>query len=205
MKFPQKKYFKIDDFSFDYFNMINEVLNKINISSLKKIAKLIENKIKNNKNIYICGNGGSAAISNHYVADYSKVLRTNTRLKPKLISLLSNVELITAISNDLSYDQIFSYQLETLATKGDLLILISSSGNSKNLINALKIAKKKGIKTISFVGFKGGYLKKNSDLSIHAKIDNYGISEDVAQLLMHVIVQFLRQKNLINSTKRVKF
>ena len=127
MKFPQKKYFKIDDFSFDYFNIINEVLNKINISSLRKIAKLIENKIKNNKNIYICGNGGSAAISNHYVADYSKVLRTNTRLKPKLISLLSNVELITAISNDLSYDQIFSYQLETLATKGDLLILISSS------------------------------------------------------------------------------
>ena len=72
--------------------------------------------------------------------------RTNTRLKPKLISLLSNVELITAISNDLSYDQIFSYQLETLATKGDLLILISSSGNSKNLINALKIAKKRVLK-----------------------------------------------------------
>ena len=65
--------------------MINEVLNKINISSLKKIAKLIENKIKNNKNIYICGNGGSAAISNHYVADYSKVLRTNTRLNQNLL------------------------------------------------------------------------------------------------------------------------
>ena len=117
---------------------------------------------------------------------------------------MSNVELITAISNDLSYDQIFSYQLETLATKGDLLILISSSVIQKSN-KRFKNCKKKGIKTISFVGFKGGYLKKNSDLSIHAKIDNYGISEDVAQLLMHVIVQFLRQKNLINSTKRVKF
>ena len=85
----------------------------------------MENKIKSNKNIFICGNGGSAAIANHYVADYLKLLRTHTKLKPKFISLVSNLELITAISNDINYDKIFSYQIESLANNNDLLIKLA--------------------------------------------------------------------------------
>lgn len=172
---------------------------------LIKIANLLENKIKSNKNIFICGNGGSAAIANHYVADYLKLLRTNTKLKPKFISLVSNLELITAISNDINYDKIFSFQIESLANNKDLLIMISSSGNSKNLINALKIAKSKNMKIISFVGFNGGLIHKRSDLSLLSEVNNYGISEDIAHILMHIIIQFLRQKNLVKDLKKVKF
>ena len=205
MNFPKKKYIKIEDYFFDYLNVSNEVLKKIDMKILIKIANLLENKIKSNKNIFICGNGGSAAIANHYVADYLKLLRTNTKLKPKFISLVSNLELITAISNDINYDKIFSYQIESLANNNDLLIMISSSGNSKNLINALKIAKNKKMKIISFVGFNGGLIHKKSDLSLLSEVNNYGISEDIAHILMHIIIQFLRQKNLVKDLKKVKF
>ncbi len=205
MNFPKKKYKKIRDYFFDYLNVSSEVIKKIDIEILIKIANLLENKIKSNKNIFICGNGGSAAIANHYVADYLKLLRTNTKLKPKFISLVSNFELITAISNDISYDKIFSYQIESLGSKNDLLIIISSSGNSKNLINAIKVAKNKKMKIISFVGFSGGLIHKKSDLSLLSKVNNYGISEDIAHILMHIIIQFLRQKNLTKNLEKVKF
>lgn len=205
MNFPKKKYRKIEDYFLDYLNVSNEVIKKIDMKILIKIANLLENKIKSNKNIFVCGNGGSAAIANHYVADYLKLLRTNTKLKPKFISLVSNLELITAISNDINYDKIFSYQIESLANNNDLLIMISSSGNSKNLINALKIAKNKKMKIISFVGFNGGLIHKKSDLSLLSEVNNYGISEDIAHILMHIIIQFLRQKNLVKDLKKVKF
>ena len=205
MNFPKKKYRKIEDYFLDYLNVSNEVIKKIDMKILIKIANLLENKIKSNKNIFVCGNGGSAAIANHYVADYLKLLRTNTKLKPKFISLVSNLELITAISNDINYDKIFSFQIESLANNKDLLIMISSSGNSKNLINALKIAKSKNMKIISFVGFNGGLIHKRSDLSLLSEVNNYGISEDIAHILMHIIIQFLRQKNLVKDLKKVKF
>tara|TARA_B100000575_G_C23139116_1_gene662465 strand:+ start:3214 stop:3831 length:618 start_codon:yes stop_codon:yes gene_type:complete len=205
MKFPKKKYSEINKFYFNYIDNLNICLRNMNLSKLKKISKMIEDTVKNKKKIFICGNGGSAAVANHYVADYLKLLRTNTKLKPKIISLVSNMELITAISNDLNYDQIFSYQLESLAEKNDLLILISASGNSKNLINAQKFSKKIKMKSISFLGFNGGKLLKMSDVCFHAKINNYGISEDLAHIFMHIIIQFLRQKNLSINLKKVKF
>jgi len=205
MKFPKKKYLKLSNFYNDYISSLFQGMKKIDFNKLEKATAMIENKIKLKKNIFLCGNGGSAAIANHYIADYFKLLRSETKLKPRFFSLVSNMELITAISNDMKFENIFSYQLETLAKKGDLLILISSSGNSKNLINALKFAKKIKMKTLSFVGFKGGLVKKKTDISIHTKINNYGITEDAAHIFMHVITQFLRQKNLIKNFKRIKF
>ena len=85
MKFPEKKYLQINDFHFDYIKKLNDSIKTIDVKKLNKITKLIEKTIKNKKNIFVCGNGGSAAISNHYVADYLKLLRTNTNLKPKII------------------------------------------------------------------------------------------------------------------------
>ena len=116
---------------------------------------------------------------------------THTKLKPKVISLSSNLETITAISNDFNYDQVFKYQAESLFEKNDLLIIISSSGNSKNVKEVVKFAKKKAVKIIGFSGFDGGFLKKNSDISIHINANNYGISEDAHHILMHVILQYL--------------
>ena len=106
------------------------------------------------------------------MCDYLKFLRQHSKLRPKVISLSSTIETITAISNDLSYDQVFKYQAESLFEKNDLLIIISSSGNSKNIKEVLKFAKKKRVKIIGFSGFNGGYLKKNSDTHSYWYEDN---------------------------------
>ena len=110
----------------------------------------------------------------------------------------SNIELISAIANDIKYDDVFSFQLSRLASIGDCLITISSSGNSKNIINAIRWAKKNNIKTISLNGFDGGKAKNLSDYSINVPCNNYGIVEDLHQSIMHIISQSLRLQNLKN-------
>jgi len=182
---------KFETFLDNYLLELTNSIKKSNIHAIEKVSAKILETVKKKGTIYVCGNGGSAAISNHYVCDYLKFLRQHTRLKPKVISLSSNLETITAISNDINYDQIFKYQAESLFEKNDLLIIISSSGNSKNVKEVLKFSKKKGVKVIGFSGFDGGYLKKNSDISVHISAKNYGISEDSHHILMHVILQYM--------------
>tara|TARA_B100000900_G_scaffold328105_1_gene288327 strand:+ start:708 stop:1280 length:573 start_codon:yes stop_codon:yes gene_type:complete len=174
-----------------YRSRLVKSLDNIDTAKLSKVIKLFKNKIKNKNKIFVCGNGGSAAISNHYICDFLKLVRQKTNFKPRFLSLANNLETITAISNDINYDKIFSYQLESLFDPGDILILISSSGNSKNMVNALKFAKKNQIYTISFTGFKGGYLRRNSDLSIHVQSNAYSISEDTHHILMHYLMEEL--------------
>ena len=182
---------KFQKFLEEYLSKLTNSIKLTNIDALEKAAVKIVETTKKKKTIYVCGNGGSAAISNHYVCDYLKFLRQHTKLKPKVISLSSNLETITAISNDFNYDQIFKYQAESLFEKNDLLIVISSSGNSKNVKEVVKFAKKKGVRIIGFSGFDGGHLKKNSDISIHINANNYGILEDSHHILMYVILQYL--------------
>ena len=129
-----------------YSETLKKKLNEIEISNLYSAVKIIEKTIIKKNFIYICGNGGSAAIANHYICDFFKQLSKYTKLKAKIKSLNSDNYLISAISNDISYDQIFKIQAERYMEKNDLLILISSSGNSKNIVEVLKYCKKKKLK-----------------------------------------------------------
>tara|TARA_B100000963_G_scaffold352213_1_gene365046 strand:- start:7556 stop:8182 length:627 start_codon:yes stop_codon:yes gene_type:complete len=204
-KFPIKKYRKINEFKNDYYKIFFKTINQINVKDIETATKLILNKIKKKKNIFIAGNGGSAAISNHMLCDYLKFLRERSRLKPKFFSLSNSIELITAIANDINYNDIFSYQIQSNANKGDLIILISSSGNSKNIINAIKAAKEKNMYIMSLTGFDGGFVKKNSNLNIHCAVKNYAISEDIHHSVLHLICQYLSQmflkENIVAKTK----
>ena len=174
-----------------YTNNLNNAVTNINIKNLNLASKLILDVIKKGKTIYVCGNGGSAAIANHYICDFLKYFRQRSKFSPKIVSLSNSIETITAIANDMNYKYIFKYQLESLYKKGDILLIVSSSGNSENVKEVLKFANKKKIKTIGFSGFKGGYLNKNSNISLHVKAMNYGISEDSHHVLMHIILQYL--------------
>ena len=175
----------------NYIENLNESILDSEIENIDLAANKIISTIKMKNNIFVCGNGGSAAIANHYVVDFIKFFKEKSIYKPKIVSLSNSIESITAISNDLDYKKIFSYQAENLCKKNDLIIIISSSGNSKNIVELVKFAKKNKIKTIGFSGFKGGYLKKNSDISVHVNAQNYGISEDAHHILMHAILQYL--------------
>ena len=194
---------KFESFFDNYINTLKFKLSELPKKNILTAANLIEKTIKSKNYIYVCGNGGSAAIANHYVCDYFKQLSKYTNLKAKIKSLNSDPYLISAISNDISYDDIFLIQAERLFNKGDVLILISSSGNSKNIKKVLKFCKNKRIKTIGFSNFDGGYLHKNTDISINSRIDNYGIGEDINHILMHLLMQFVAHKNIKSKKKKI--
>jgi phosphoheptose isomerase len=146
--------------------------------------------------VFSCGNGGSAAIANHLVCDHCKLIQTDTELKPRIVSLSATVEMITAIANDLAYEQVFLYQLQSMAREGDALITISSSGNSENVVSAARWAREHGIPVVSMTGFDGGHSAKICDVSLHVDADNYGVIEDVHQSLMHILAQYIRQAHM---------
>jgi phosphoheptose isomerase len=114
-------------------------------------------------------------------------------LRPRVVSLASHLELITAIANDISYDEIFAYQLKTMAAPGDVLMTISSSGNSENVVRAIDWARENGVGTIAMTGFAGGRSAKLADINLHVAAENYGIVEDIHQSMMHALAQYLRQ------------
>ena len=191
----QSKKIKFETFFKNHIGELHNSLLELNSNLIEKVSEKLFNTIKNNKQIFVCGNGGSAAIANHYVPDYLKLIRQNTKLKPLVKSLSSDLELITAISNDMDYSKIFSYQAESLCKKGDVLIIISSSGNSPNVVNLANWAKKNKIYSISFTGFSGGKLKKITNLNVHVNIKNYGLVEDSHHILMHAIMHYIVRKN----------
>ena len=199
LKTPESKF----NYLINYKRSQFELIRQIDIKKYNSMISLIEKTIKLKKNIFVCGNGGSASTANHLVCDVFKRVSQNTRLKPKVISLVNNMELITAISNDMKYDKIFSFQYESLRNTGDLIIIFSVSGNSKNLVELAKIAKKKN-KIISFTGKNAGKVKKLSTENININSNNYGIVEDVHLSLMHSISQIIRLKNLKKVTKKIE-
>ncbi len=194
-KFPQKKYSDSNLFFKDYSRIKSEVLNKLDFKIISNICFLLEKVIRNKKNIFVCGNGGSASVANHFICDFNKGIKISSknRVIPRVISLNLSNELLTAIGNDLSFSKIFSHQLDNYANIGDCLITLSCSGNSKNIIDAIKFAKKRKIKVVSLTGFYTKSLIK-SDYHLDIGCKNYGICEDIFQSIMHMIAQFVRQK-----------
>jgi len=198
MNFPNKNNKDIKGFVESYAEQVDKAYKSIDLDELDIIAELLISSIMTKKTIYTCGNGGSSAISEHFVCDFLKGASTDTSISPIIHSLTSNIPTLTAIANDIDYESIFSYQLDKYANKDDVLICVSSSGNSKNIINALTAASAKGIKTISFVGFSGGEAMELSDFCIHIPVNNYGIVEDSHHSLMHILSQYVRLKTLSN-------
>lgn len=188
----------MNNYIISYQKMLNDALNQINLFSLEEVKRSLLSCANNNKTIFVCGNGGSSAISEHLSCDHMKGIRTDTEVHTKVISLTSNVSLLTAIANDFGYEYVFSKQLEWYGSENCVLFVISSSGNSKNVVTAIKTAKELNIKTISFVGFDGGECKKLSDICIHVNSNNYGIVEDCHQILMHSLAQDIRLEYSFN-------
>ncbi|NQV83946.1 MAG: SIS domain-containing protein [Rhodospirillales bacterium] len=196
MTFPDNKFSDISAFASAYFEQCAAAQASVDGDRLKAAFALLDEACGRGATLYVCGNGGSAAISNHLVCDHSKCGQTDTDLRPKVVSLSTNIEMITAIANDLSYDEVFVYQLKTLAEPGDILLTISSSGDSENVVRAARWAKDNGLGVIAFTGFGGGRSADLADINLHVTGDNYGVVEDVHQGLMHILSQFLRQSHM---------
>jgi|TARA_Y100000294_G_scaffold131899_1_gene124272 phosphoheptose isomerase len=200
MTFPDSKFASVADYAVAYFDQAKAAAQSVDQEKLEAALTCLDAAYERGGTIYACGNGGSAAISNHLACDHSKGGQTDTDLKPKVVSLSTNMEIITAIANDISFDDIFVYQLRTLAEDGDVLLTISSSGDSENVVRAARWAKEKGLDVIAFTGFDGGRSTKLATVNLHVEGDNYGVVEDTHQSLMHILAQYIRLKRMDDGT-----
>ncbi|MFA6540140.1 MAG: SIS domain-containing protein [Bacteroidota bacterium] len=183
----------INEHLLEYRHRLLSLYDSIDIDILEKIIDTLIECFKNGKTLYIAGNGGSAATSSHMQCDFGFFVRHFTQFRPKVLSLTDCTPMLTAIGNDHSYDDIFIEQLRGSFEKGDVLLTISASGNSKNVIKATEYANEKGGTTICFVGFEGGRLKEVSHISLHTPNSKgeYGPIEDLHIILNHLIVSYL--------------
>ena len=184
----------LSDFVDDYYRRFREALDAFDKAPLEPIVALLEETIRRDGTLWVAGNGGSAAISDHTVCDATKGAYVDGQPTLRSVSLASNGPMLTALANDISYEQVFRRQLVYYLQPGDAVLLVSSSGNSPNVVEACRYAKQRGAPTIAFVGFDGGELARIADHAVWVPVDNYGISEDVHQSLMHVITQYLRAR-----------
>ena len=196
MTFPDQKFSDIAGYCDAYFEQTKSAAASVDRKKLSQAAAVLEKSYAKGATLYVCGNGGSAAISNHLICDHLKLIRTDTDLIARVVSLSTNIETITAIANDISYDDVFVYQIESLGLKGDVLMTISSSGDSENVVRAATWARENGLTVISLTGFSGGRTAEIADINLHVEGDNYGVIEDVHQSLMHILAQFIRQKQM---------
>lgn len=194
--FPDRLIPDAGSYADEYFQRLAAAAATVDRGKIAAAGKLMAEIIQNGGRIYSCGNGGSAAIANHLVCDCLKGIRTGTDIKPKVHSFSTTVELLTAIVNDIGSEEMFSFQLESMGEAGDLLIAISSSGSSPNIVRAIETAKRMNIRTIAFTGFNGGRSRLEADVSLHVDCENYGIIEDVHQSLMHILAQYARHRQL---------
>jgi D-sedoheptulose 7-phosphate isomerase len=172
----------------DYISDEIQILSSLNIDSINNIMNAILNTYRKLANIYIFGNGGSAATASHFQNDFNKGISERLKKKFNFICLNDNIPTILAIANDWGYKHIYSYQLKNKLKKDDLVIGISGSGNSPNILEAIKYAKSCGVKTIGMSGYNGGKLEKTVDISFNINANNMQITEDAHMILNHLMM-----------------
>jgi len=172
----------------EYIELETEVLKNLKTDEMNKAINLILKTYQARKRIYIMGNGGSAATASHYQNDFNKGISEYVDIKFHFICLNDNVPTILAIANDIGFEEIFRFQLKGRLEQGDLVIAISGSGNSKNIINAVQYAKAQGNQVIGMTGYEGGKLKELADLSLHVNVNSMQITEDIHMIFDHMMM-----------------
>lgn len=180
----------------DYKEQIKEylvkeisILNQLNLEEINIAMNAINEAWNAGATIYTMGNGGSSATASHFVCDFNKGISCETGKKFKFICLSDNTPIITAIANDMSYDDVFLLQLKDILKPKDLVIAISGSGNSKNIIKAVEYAKNIGAKVIGLTGYNGGKLKEMADYKMHVPVEDMQIIEDIHMIFDHMMMR----------------
>lgn len=165
-----------------------EVLNQLDIEAINTVMNIFDEAFENESMIYVFGNGGSSATSSHYQNDFNKGISEYTDKKFRFLCLNDNIPTMMAIANDIGFEEIFRFQLKGRLKKGDLVVAISGSGNSVNILNAVKYAKEQGNIVIGITGFDGGKLKELSDYNLHVPVRSMQITEDIHMFFDHLIM-----------------
>lgn len=177
----------------DYYRREMELIDSLDLESINAVMNVLEDARKRGARIFVCGNGGSAATASHFVCDFNKGVSLHRKRRYDFECLSDNVPTMMAVSNDISYEDAFTFPLVGKLRAGDLVMGISGSGNSKNVVRALSYAKEHGGVTIGLVGYDGGKIKAMVDHCIHVSIDNMQIVEDLHMSLDHAMMYVLSQ------------
>lgn len=174
-----------------YIKMEQQVLEGLSRDDINGVMNVLENARLTGKRIFICGNGGSASTASHLECDFNKGISYEQDIKYDIECLSDNVPMMMAIANDLGYDNIFVVPLKNKLQKGDILIGISGSGNSENVVRAFSYANELGAETIAFTGYNGGKLMQMAKYNIHVEAGNMQITEDIHLILNHMMMFIL--------------
>jgi D-sedoheptulose 7-phosphate isomerase len=177
-----------------YFKKLKETLDKFDTGSINEVVDILMNCREVQGTMYIFGNGGSAANASHIAGDFLKGISYGMEKRFRTHCLNDNIAGTTAITNDLSYDEIFIEQLKTYLSPGDVVIGISGSGNSENVVKAVRWAREKGARTIALVGYNGGRLKEVAEVVLHVPIKDMEITEDIHTIIFHAIKQEINRR-----------
>ena len=182
------------DFARNYLENLKRCLDTLSLEQVAALITALETAHRNRRHVFIAGNGGSAATASHMACDLNKTVNGNELHAPgprfHVVSLADNVPWMTAIANDLGYDYVFSEQLHNLCEAEDLLIAITGSGNSPNVIEAVKIAKSLGAKVFGILGFDGGIIRELVDEYVLVESNHYGFIEDIHMVLDHLVTAY---------------
>lgn len=198
-KFPAAPYTSAATYFGAYAEEISRTASSVETDAIARAAAILLEAYTGGATVFSCGNGGSASIANHLQCDHTKNVGKSTDLCPRVMSLSMNVEVLTAIANDHAYADVFTHQLRFQSRPGDVLVAVSSSGRSANIVTALSWARDHGLRTISLTGFDGGEARTIADVCIHVNGTNYGVIEDLHQAIMHVLAQYIRQSRMTSA------
>ncbi len=181
-------------FSQAYFQRLRDAVASVPFDQVDAVGELLYRAYLNDKQVFVMGNGGSAATASHFASDLSKNTVVPGRKRFRAICLNDNLPVITALANDLGYDTIFVEQMRNLVRPGDVVIVVTGSGNSPNIIEALKYARSCSATAIGFLGFDGGSAKPMLDAYIHVECHDYGLVEDIHYALGHCFREYFARR-----------
>jgi D-sedoheptulose 7-phosphate isomerase len=184
---------RVKQIATDYLEAFESLLHLVDVDAVEKIVRRLQDARDSRATIYIAGNGGSAATAAHWVNDLGKGAKESRRLPLRVMSLCDNTPWLTALANDEGYERVFAGQLENFAKPGDVLVVLSASGNSTNLLRAVELARARGLITVGFLGFDGGALKNIVDevLLLPTRKGAYGLVESGHDLMCHILTACL--------------
>ncbi len=172
----------------DYLAKEIEILKKLDVNAINTALNLLLETMETGSTVYIFGNGGSSATASHFQNDFNKGVSEHTEKKFNFLCLNDNMATVMAVANDIGFEEVFRFQLRGHLKPGDVIVAISGSGNSRNVINAVEYAKAQGNRVIGLTGFSGGKLKKLADVSLHAPINSMQITEDIHMIFDHLMM-----------------
>lgn len=178
-----------------YCDLLHTALAGIDGGKLLRLTELLRAAAQQSRHVFILGNGGSCASASHWVCDMGKGVNVEGKPRLKVMALADNGSILTALGNDIAYDEVFSYQLQNFAEKDDLVIVLSASGNSPNLVKALEYTQFVGCHNVSIVGDFNGAVLPLSELGIVVPSKNYGVIEDAHMVINHALSQYILQLN----------